>query len=388
MLKTLYRIITTGALTATVAVSAVSPASADNGQAMAGVVAGANSGIKAVMSQPAGGTVAQVPPVNQPPVGGSQALGLPTGFTYTADFSVAYPFGNVGTTGKAWLPGGFDAVAGYGFDPTFRVVANYYELQHYPVAFNSGTVPLYLQGFATPLTRVNLATINPQINATTKDRFFLLNFEKLFVVTKIQGRPLPIVVTPTYVARWSTIASSPTNDDRIPFVPNAPNGFPVTDVYTRTAQIWSVAFTLPFLKSPDFFGTFTLAPSWLVHPAGLNQTNHAQLYQILYVEYTPTTKTRFFFEPQASRDYLPLDVYPQHIFAYFLGASQRVGKYGFVQLILNSGGPSNNSPYGVTALTCQALPCSRNPVLPTIGGLKATQLQLQFGIGTPSVLQF
>jgi len=196
------------------------------------------------------------------------------------------------------------------------------------------------------------------------------------------------VITPTYVSRVSRIAASPSNNDIVPFEPNPPNGFPITSVYTRTAQIWSLAFTAPFLKTPEMFGTLTLAPSTLVHLAGLNQNNHVQLYQILYIEYTPRPGLKFFLEPQSSRDYLPLDSYPQHLMAYFLGASQRVGSRGFVQLILNSGGPSNVSPYGVTALTCQAFPCSQNPVIPTIGGLKATQLQIQFGIGSPSVIQF
>ena len=54
-------------------------------------------------------------------------------------------------------------------------------------------------------------------------------------------------------------------------------------MHTRTAQVESIAFTLPFLKTPKMFGTFTVAPSWLVHTAGLNQDNHAQLYQILYL---------------------------------------------------------------------------------------------------------
>src|SRR6185437_4806323 len=123
------------------------------------------------------GTVPQVPPVTQQPVGGAQQVGLPTGFTYTLDFSVAKPMGNVGGM-TAWMPGGMDVVAGYGFNPTTRFVANYYELQHYPVGFNSGTVPLYLQGFANPIGSVDLGTQQPQINVTTKDRFLLLNFEK------------------------------------------------------------------------------------------------------------------------------------------------------------------------------------------------------------------
>jgi hypothetical protein len=383
MLKTLAR--TTAALVAfAVGFGIAAPAFADTSEALAsGVVSGANAGIKNAMNRPTTPTVAQVPPVSQQPVGGQ--VGLPTGFGYTADFSMAYPFGNIGKTGKTWLPGGVDVVGGYGFNPTTRVTASYYQLQHYPVGFNSGTVPIYLQGFASPLGTVDLGTVTPQINVTTKDSFFLLNLEKLINVASIKGRAIPLVITPTYVARTSKIAASTSGDDRVAF---ESGGFPITGVYTRSAQIYSVAFTAPFLKTPKMFGTFTVAPSWLVHKAGLNQDNNAQLYQILYLEYTPTKDMTFFFEPQSSRDYLPTDSYPQHLMAYFLGASHRVGKNGFVQLVLNSGGPTNYSPYGVTALTCQALPCSANPVVPTVGGLKATQLQIQFGIGTPSVLPF
>jgi hypothetical protein len=357
-----------------------------------GVVSGANTAIRNAMdaaarrrSRPAA-NVAQAPPVAQPKPSGPQ--GLPVGFTYTLDASMAYPFGNVGTFGRRWLPGGIDAVLGWGFSPYSRVVANYYEIQHYPYGFNSGTVPFYLQGLANPVGTQNLGTISPQINATTKDRFFLANWEQLFDLGNIHGRPIPLVVTPTYVARWSTIAASNNNEDIVPFETVPGIGTPVYNVHWRTTQYYSVAFTLPFLKSPKFFGTFTLAPTWLVHLAGNNQENWAQLYQILYLEYDATSSTTLFLEPQSSRDYLPLDPYAQHIIDYFVGASERVGKYGFVQLVFNEGGPTNYSPYGITALTCQALPCGPSQVVPTIGGLKASQLQIQIGIGSPSVIQF
>jgi hypothetical protein len=372
------------------------PALADPTGIFGTAVSGANTAIKnAENAQPQvihlpDGTVAQVPPVTQSKTVGPEeqgAVGLPTGFTYTLDFSVAKPMGDVGGM-TGWMPGGVDVVAGYGFNPTTRFVANYYELQHYPVGFNSGTVPLYLQGFANPIGSVNLGTQQPQINVTTKDRFLLLNFEKLFTLGKVGTHTVPIVITPTYVARWSKISDSPSHDDILPFQPNATNSFPLYGVHTRTAQVWSLAFTLPFLKTPKMFGTFTLAPGWLGHLAGQNQQNHAQLYQILYLEYTPTNTLKFFFEPQSSRDYLPADPYAQHLFAYFLGASQRIGKQGFVQLVLNSGGPTNEGAYGVHALVCQQLPCAPNQVVPVVGGLKATQLQIQFGIGSPSVIQF
>jgi hypothetical protein len=366
------------------------PAGADPGLATS-VVQSANVAIKnaenAAKKPPAtlpDGTVAQVPPVNQQPVGGAAQVGLPTGLTYTFDFSMATAFGNIGNHSGKWLPGGIDAVAGYGFNPTTRLVLNYYELQHYPVGFNSGTHPLYIQGLPNG-NPVDLSTLQPQIDVTTKDKIGLAIFEKLFTVKLKGGRVLPIVISPTYVTRTSIVAASNGNTDVVPF---EYKGFPVFGVHTRTAQNYSLAVTLPFLKTPKMFGTFTVAPSWLVHTAGVNIENHAQLYQILYLEYTPKPGTKFFFEPQSSRDYLPKDPYAQHLIAYFLGASQMVGKNGFVQLILNGGGPTNYKPYGVNALYCQQVGNCANTTIPEVGGLKATNLQIQFGIGSPSVIQF
>ncbi len=407
MLKSLFRTSAAILIAASFGLSAI-PAAADTGEALAtGVVSGANTAIRNAMEQhtPAKqsklkdsllppSTVAQVPPVNQQPVGGQQQQGLPTGFTYFADLSVAYPFGNIGVFGKKWLPGGMDAMASYGFNPTQRVVASYYELQHYPVGFNSGQVPLnFPPGFANPgcvdLSGSGSATcpgISSPINVTTKDRFLLLSFEQLLTVGTMKHRPIPLVVTPTFVSRWSTVAASPySNSDVVPFVDQY--GTPHFDIHTRTAQYDSIAFTAPFLKTPRMFGTFTLAPTVLTHLNGVNQQNAIQLYQILYLEYDLNKNTRLFFEPQSSRDYLPTDPYAQHLMAYFLGATERVGKNGFVQVVLNSGGPTNYKPYGVTSLQCYALPCGQNTV-PAVGGLKATQLQVQFGIGSPVVLPF
>lgn len=399
MVRTFLR--TCAALCAAAAV-ATAPALANPMGLFGATVSGANAAIsnaesaqtKQVIHLP-DGTVAQVPPVTQQPVGGTQAVGLPTGFTYTLDASIAHSLGNTGAYGKKWLPGGMDAVIGYGFNPTTRIVANYYELQHYPVGFNSGQVPLYLPpAFPVPpgcidlsgTTSATCTGISSPLDVTTKDKFALFMFEKLFMLGKAGKHTLPLVVTPTYVSRWSVIGGANGNNDVVPFVDA--NGIPHTDINTRTAQVYSVAFTLPFLKTPKMFGTFTVAPSWLVHTAGLNQQNKAQLYQILYLEYNPTARTKIFFEPQSSRDYLPADPYAQHLVAYFLGVSQRVGKMGFVQFVLNSGGPTNEGPYGVNALVCQQLPCAPNQVVPVVGGLKATQFQIQFGIGSPSVIQF
>ncbi len=385
----------------------VVPAQADQSGALAnGVVSGANTAIRNAMDQQTQSktatkrqdgtqsTVAQVPPVNQQPVGGATQVGLPTGFTYFADFSIAYPWGNIGTASGKWLQGGVDGMVSYGFSPTSRVVASYYELQHYPYGFNSGTVPFYLPpGFPNAGCQSlgqnavgSCPGTSPQLDLTTKDRFMLLSYEQLFLVGKFGGRALPIVVTPTYVSRWSTINQSGNGTDVVPFV-NPLNGAPVTGVATRTAQYDSVAVTVPFLKTSRMFGTFTVAPTWLTHLNGVNQSNTAQLYQVLYLEYNASRNLRFFYEPQASRDYLPTDPYPQHLNAYFLGATERVGKAGFIQVVLNSGGPSNYSPYGVKYLQCYGLPCSANTV-PALGGLKATQIQVQFGVGSPVVLPF
>lgn len=366
------------------------PAAADGlGDAFAkGVVGGANTAIKNAMDRrkpapSAPSTVAQAPPVSQQPV--SQQQGLPTGLTYMADVSVAYPFGNIGTFGKGWLAGGTDLSVGYGFNPSTRIVASMYQLQHWPYGFNSGKAPVYLRGFQNPIGCADLSGGNAcgpgngeNLNLRTKDTLGVFMLEKLVLL----GGLLPVVITPTYVTRGSQIGASVNNNDVIPFSYRPPDGPVFTTLATRTTQAKSVAFTLPFLKSPKMFGTFTIAPTWLVHTSGINQGNSMQLYQILYLEYTPTTKTTVFFEPQSARDYLPTDRYPQHLFAYFLGVSQHLTKSTFVQIVLNSGGPTNEGALGITGITCETV----TVCAPSIGGLKATQIQLQLGIGSPSVI--
>jgi hypothetical protein len=333
--------------------------------------------------------VAQVPPVSQQPVGAK--IGFPTGIGYSADISTAYPYGNIGTYGKqGWLMGGFDASLSYAFEPTTRFVASMFQLQHWPYGFNSGLAPIYVAGFRNPVGCADLsgggacgAGAGQNLNVRTKDTFGIFMVEQLFLIKGMPGgHVLPIVISPTYVARGGIIGESLNNNDVVPFAYHPPDGPFFTDVPTRTAQFKSLAVTLPFLKTPKMFGTFTAAPEWLVHTAGVNGTNHMQVPLILYVEYTPLRDTKIFFEPQSARDYLPTDPYPEHLIAYFLGVSQRFAKYGFVQLVLNSGGPTNLGPDQVTAIKCVTV----SPQLcgPVVGGLKATQLQLQLGIGSPS----
>jgi hypothetical protein len=366
------------------------------------IVPGANTAISNAMEQirkqraarrlqVAPGTVAQAPPVSQQPV--SQQVGLPTGFTYTADLSMAVPFGNIGSFGRqGWLYGGGDALLAYGFNPTTRLVASMYQLQHWPYGFNSGFAPVYLAGFRNPVGCADLSGAEGcgpgtgrNINVRTKDTFGVFMLEKMVFPLAHIGVPLPLVISPTYVARGGVVGFAPNNNDVVPFTYNPPDG-PVTDLAVRTAQFYAVAVTLPFLKSPKMFGTFTVATQWLVHKAGANGPNSFQTPQVLYLEYTPTSTTTIWAEPQSARDYLPTDPYPEHLIAYFFGVSQRLSKYGFMQLVLNSGGPTNMGPDGVTFIKCLTVQQAINSTCGLgIGGLKATQLQLQFGVGSPGV---
>ncbi|HEU5479098.1 MAG TPA: hypothetical protein VFU90_04655, partial [Candidatus Tumulicola sp.] len=327
------------------------PASADGVENVyeQSILPGANTAIKNAMdeanrkreaerrqaSAPAGpstsllppGTVGQIPPVSQQRIG--PAIGFPTGFGFSADVSSAYPFGDIGSYGKQWLMGGFDGSLSYAFSPTSRVVASMFELQHWPYGFNSGQVPVYLAGFRNPVGCADLSGGNAcgpgagqNLNVATKDTFGVFMYEQLFLIKGMPGgHVLPIVISPTYVARGGQIGESPDNNDVVPFAFNPPDGPVFTSVPTRTAQYKAVAVTLPFLKTPKMFGTFTVAPTWLMHTAGVNSGNSMQLAQVLYLEYTPFANTKIWFEPQSARDYLPTDPYPEHLIAYFLGIS-------------------------------------------------------------------
>ena len=336
--------------------------------------------------------VAQAPPVPQPRTGPVMALPGER-FTYTAAISAANPYGNIGSYGKGWLMGGTDLSVAYHLNWSTRLMVSMFQLQHWPEGFNSGLTPVYLAGFRNPVGCADLSDGNAcgpgtgrNINVATKDTFGVFMLNKLFVIKsdKLPG-PLPIVITPTYVARGGLIAFAPGHNDVVPFTYNLPDG-PVENIPVRTAQYYAVAITLPFLKTPKMFATFTVAPQWIVHTAGANVGNSMQLPQVLYFEYTPTRTTTLFFEPQSARDYLPTDPYPEHLFAYFLGVSQRVTKYSFVQVVLNSGGVTNQGPDGIVGIKClTAQQAINNACGLAIGGLKATQLQLEFGVGSPNV---
>jgi hypothetical protein len=368
------------------------------------ILPGANTAIKNILDQQQAArekakrqasapnpNVAQAPPVPQQPIG--PVIALPGGLTYTAAISAANPYGNIGSYGKGWLMGGTDLSVGYGFNWSTRLVVSMFQLQHWPYGFNSGLAPVYLAGFRNPVGCADLSNgtacgpgTGRNINVRTKDTFGVFMLEKLFLIKPdMLPGPVPVVITPTYVARGGVIGFAPGNNDVVPFTYHLPDG-PVMNIPVRTAQYYALAFTLPFLKTPKMFGTFTIAPQWVVHTAGANVGNSMQLPQVLYLEYTPTKSTTFFFEPQSARDYLPTDPYPEHLIAYFLGVSQRLTKYTFVQAAINSGNPTNLGPDGVTGIKCLTVQQAINNACGlAIGGLKATQLQLEFGIGSPAV---
>lgn len=303
------------------------------------------------------------------------APGLPIGFTYQLDASIAKSEGNTGHSNG--LPGGIDGSLGYGFSSHLRVQASYYTFQEYPLGFDTGTVPTYLQGLSQPVATTNLAT-NP-IDVTTDNKIVVLQAQNLFVI----AHKLPIVITPTYLARSGTLGG---NSDLTQI---EVNGLPAT-VHLRTVQYYLVALTIPVLSTPKFFGTLTAAPQWDVNLSGVQTTNHAQIFELAYLEYRPTNNVTLFVQPSRLVNNLPNDQTPQYIPTFIYGTAYKFTKNAFVQLVASTGTPSNRSQLGITALTLQqvpgALPPTPSQVAPSIGGLKATQIQLQFGIGSPTVI--
>ena len=321
--------------------------------------------------------VAQANPVGIPerPI---RKPGLPQGFTYNVDVSFAYPLSNVGF--NAGDPGGVDAGFGYAFSRTQRFTAGYYEVQQVPVGFANVNVPFYLQGFTGPgtnLPNASLGTVNTGVaDSTTKDKIFQVGLQNLFVI----GGKLPIVITPTYLTHTATIGGH-ADTQVIEF-----NGFP-TVVRLRTEQEYLIPVTLPFLSTPRMFGTITAAPQWLVHRAGVNQTNHAQLFLLGYLEYRANRQTTFFAQPNRLVQYNPVDPYPEYTPTLIYGVSHHFTKQTFVQMTVLEGGATNyNHQWGIVSLTCQRLPCQQSQIAPQFAGLHAAEVQIQFGIGSPTVI--
>jgi hypothetical protein len=304
---------------------------------------------------------------------------LPQGFTYNVDVSFAYPLSNVGF--NAGDPGGMDAGFGYAFSHTQRLTAGYYEIQQVPVGFSNQNVPLYLQGFTGPgsnLPGASLGTVNTGVvDATTKDKIFQVGLQNLFVL----GGKLPIVVTPSYLAHTALIGGH--SDDQLV---EAASGFPAR-VKLRTEQEWLLPVTLPFLSTPRMFGTFTTALQWLNHRNGLNQTNKAQVFMLGYLEYRANRHTTFFVQPSRLVQYNPVDPYPEYTPSLIYGLSHHFTPQTFVQMSVIEGGATNyNHQWGIVSLTCQRLPCNQSQVAPTFAGLHAAEVQIQFGLGNPTVI--
>lgn len=366
------------ALCCAVAMLAPLPSRADVSQARAlsaGLLRPANAELQSALRQLREDQVAQANPIGTEhrPL---PKLSLPQGFSYTLDANVTWPLGNVGFDAR--LPGGIDAVAGYGLTRTNRFQIGYYELSEYPVGFSNASVPFYVQGLTGPGTTLpnaglgNVSTGN--IDATVKNKILTVIDQNLFQIGRV-----PIVISPTYLARSGTIGGH-SDEQVVEF-----NGFPTT-VRLRTVQHWLIPVTLPFLSTPRMFGTLTVAPEWLVHRAGLNQTNHAQIFELLYLEYHATKQTTFFVQPSRLIDYLPSDPYPEYVPTVIAGISHRFTPSTFVQMSFMTGAATNRSPYGITSLTCQHVPCTPDAVVPSLGGLHAAQAEIQFGIGAPSVI--
>ncbi len=112
-------------------------------------------------------------------------------------------------------------------------------------------------------------------------------------------------MTPTYLTHTATVGGH-SDEQLIEY-----NGFP-TVVRLRTEQEYLVPVTLPFLATSKMFGTLTFAPQWLVHPAGVNQTNHVQLFTLGYLEYRASPSTTFFVQPSRLVQYNPVDPYPEY----------------------------------------------------------------------------
>ena len=297
---------------------------------------------------------------------------LPRGLSYTLDTSIAYPLGNV-TQGNqnARLPGGVDAVLGYGFGRHLRAQVGYYTLQEYPMGFSTAAAPVYLQGLSAPIGSTSLAGND----ATVRNQILIAT-----VQTMVQLGKVPLVISPAYVSRKGTVGG---NSDLIPV---EINGFPQA-VHLRTFQYQLIGFTIPFLSTPRMFGTYTIAPQWLTHTSGANTKNSPQLFQLMYVEYRASDKTTFFLQPSLLQNYTPIDAYPEHIPTLIYGVTHRLDKLFYIQGQVSTGTPTNpNGGLGITSVTCQQLPCSSSQVTPSIGGLKASQIQLMLGIGKPQVL--
>ena len=338
------------------------------------------------------------------------------GVSYTVDLNSTYSVGDTGLT-RDNLPGGVDASVYYAPEKYTRIFAGYYQLQEYPIGFDTGTVPTYVQnsaaGFGTtgrtncqafgppggtptnlkgivPNCPANLQTL--QNDAAVKNQIFVLSLQKIVYIAGL----IPIVISPTYIARKGEIGG--TNDIFLAYNPNTST---YQTVHLRTAETKGVLFSLPLISSPKLFAVFTIGPQWLVNTNGNNTTNHAQLFQTLDLRYFANPSTTIFIEPSRLQDYLPNDPYPQNIPTIIAGLNHKLGGPHsplFVQGFIAEGTVQNpvyghTGRIGVVDATCVTdyPACISNPdprtnTAITFGGFKASQFVLSVGLGTPSVI--
>ena len=210
----------------------VVPAAADQSQALAtGVVSGANTAIRNAMdakkAQPQPSpqtqqqdnlqpTVAQVPPVSQLPVGGPTQVGPPDRAHLFRRFLDRVSVGKHRHRQRQVAAGrrGRHARVRIQSDIARRrivlpIAALSVRLQQW-----NRTASIYPPGFPQrAVSDLNGTTANgcgaQNLDLTTKDSFLLLSYEKLFILGVIKEKyPVPLVVTPTYVSRWSQINQS------------------------------------------------------------------------------------------------------------------------------------------------------------------------------------
>jgi hypothetical protein len=358
------------------------------------------------------------------------------GIAFTADIDSSYASGKTGYPQNN-LPGGFDVAAYIAPLKYSRIFAGYYEESFYPIGFDEGNVPTYVQnsadGQAAPgapgrqycgaigPTMANDIGLLPNCNtdlanvyklptngpldthfkndASTRQRVIILSEQNIFWVGlfgMFKGGFLPIVVSPTYAVAKSDVAGA---SDVYPSY--NPSTGTYQFLHLRSNEIEQVLVSLPFADSEKLFGVYTIGPQRNVNSNGNNQSNHPQIFQVLDLRYFANDSTTLFFQPTILQAEYPVDPYPQRTVSLITGFQHKIGGPKsplFVQGLLEEGGPTN-PPYGhsgrigvvdVTCVTnfptCVQNPDPKSDIAVTYGGFKASTFQLQVGIGNPSVI--
>ena len=396
-------------------------------QALAGDVA---KGGAAGATTPAAAAAGGVPESLETPKPGFLHPNSP-GVALTADISSNYASGKTGYPANN-LPGGLDVAGYFAPLPYNRLFAGYYEESFYPIGFDQGEIPTYVQnsadGFGAanspgrqycgafgpnqanligvlPNCNTNLAHVvnngNPNFtnDAVSRQRVIILSEQNIFWVGlfgMFKGGFLPVVISPTYAVAKSDIAGS---------TDIYPSYNPQTQTYQylhlRSNEVEQVLVSFPFADSEKLFGVYTIGPQRQTNSNGNNQSNHPQIFQVLDLRYFANDTTTLFFQPTILQSEYPVDPYPQRTVSILTGFQHKVGGAHsplFIQGILEEGGPTN-PPFGhsgrigaidVTCINnypaCILAPNPKTNVAVTYGGFKASTFQLQVGIGNPSLI--